>query len=750
MPRASIVIPLYGRSDLTEQCLRSLETAGDDVQLVLVDNASPDDTPDLLRRMATDALVIRNERNLGFATACNQGAVAAEADVVVFLNNDTEVADGWLDPLLDELEDPGVGGVGARLLYPTGRIQHAGMAMAPGGTPLHLHRGAPGGHPLVSGRRDFDLVTAACLAMRRETVAELGGFDTGYRNGFEDVDLCLRLRARGLRIRYAGDSVVVHHESQSPGRYDSELDNTLLFRARWRGWPADFGARVAEDTGLPGFRSDSLWAGPLFDGSSEARAGREAIVALSAEGGRPCAVEWPVRGEPVDDCPPEVLAALNRPFLSSADAISWGPSATDDAVSPRGIVIPDDVARDALAGGAPDATARRRTGVGPARPGIRWIAALAGRSGYAVASRNTIEAGRAAGVSFHLASLFGEPAHGIGSPADDAPVPPIAGAAVLHATPAPGVAEHVAAQTHGPFVHATCFETEGLPVEWVESLSWPEQVWVPSEFNMRTFAAAGVPAERLRHVPYPIDADRFAPPPERGTRTDDRFTVASVFEWNWRKGWDVLLRGWIEAFAPGDPVVLRVLTYRAVWNQHGAGLEEQIGALLGEIGCGPDEIPDIELITEPMSDRELTRLYHESDAFVLPTRGEGAGLPVLEAAAAGTPVIATARGGHEALMDEDLAFPLAVDRLLPAPEAMIRDNPIYAGQMFGEPSVAQLRDRLREVRADPAEAARRADRARDALRERFGYEAVGRILVERVDELLELGAGVPAAASVRA
>ncbi len=282
----------------------------------MVDNASTDGTPALCAEWAGRATVITNPVNMGFAAACNQGVQAATGEVVVLLNLDTEVHDGWLDPLLEAVADPRVGVAGSRLLYPGGRIQHAGMAVMPGCITVHIHRYVPGDHPVVTRTRDLSIVTGACMAMRRELFLEVGGFDEGYRNGFEDTDLCLRLCDRGLVARYCGDSVVTHHESMSPGRLDHDHVNGARFRARWGHWEPDLARLLAED-GIDAAPPDLLWRGPVCDASPAAAAAREAITRMATAGHRPAVLEVPsgdaIPGAGMDL---EVVAAINRLYLS--------------------------------------------------------------------------------------------------------------------------------------------------------------------------------------------------------------------------------------------------------------------------------------------------------------------------------------------------------------------------------------------------------------------------------------------------
>ncbi len=240
-PPVSIVMPLYGRADLTEACLVHLIEHTDDssYELVLVDNASPDDTAALLRRLDGDVQVIVNDTNRGFAAACNQGAWAARGRHVVFLNNDTEPGPGWLEPLVAALDAGDADVVGSLLTYPDGSVQHAGISWVrlPGSGvihPLHVPGPCGGDQSLVERRRPVSAVTGACLAVPRDVFLDLNGFAEAYWNGYEDVDLCARVGSLGGVVLYEPSSQLVHHESGSGDeRFVAESRNRDLFRARW-------------------------------------------------------------------------------------------------------------------------------------------------------------------------------------------------------------------------------------------------------------------------------------------------------------------------------------------------------------------------------------------------------------------------------------------------------------------------------------------------------------------------------------
>ena len=234
----SIVIPLFDKAEYTRKCVEALARTvdpGESVEIVLVDNGSTDGTGEFLSSLGGDIVIVRNTKNLGFATACNQGARVSRGRNIVFLNNDTVPRPGWLQALLDAAKEEDAAICGARLVYPDGRIQHAGVAFDESGIGYHIFNGLSKDHPAVTKRRRLQAVTAACMLVRRDLFDELGGFDEGYRNGFEDVDFCLRAREKGCRTLYVPESVVVHHEETTEGRKAHDRENMERFLAKWQG-----------------------------------------------------------------------------------------------------------------------------------------------------------------------------------------------------------------------------------------------------------------------------------------------------------------------------------------------------------------------------------------------------------------------------------------------------------------------------------------------------------------------------------
>lgn len=231
-PRVSVIIPTRDRAELLEVSLRGLFEATDypDIEVVVVDNGSVEPrTRALFDAYVADRRlrVIAVPGPFNFSDLSNRGAAAANGPVLLFLNNDVEVIEpGWLRELVSIALDPEIGAVGAKLLYPDRTLQHGGIVLGIGGVAGHSHLGLPDADPGYFARmvlaQEVSAVTGACLAMRAAVFAEVGGFDaTDLAVAFNDVDLCLRVRAAGYRIVWTPHARLVHHESKSRGAEDT-------------------------------------------------------------------------------------------------------------------------------------------------------------------------------------------------------------------------------------------------------------------------------------------------------------------------------------------------------------------------------------------------------------------------------------------------------------------------------------------------------------------------------------------------
>jgi GT2 family glycosyltransferase len=237
-PSVSIIIPTKDAPELLGRCLKSVseKTSYPRVEIILMDNETTDERSlQLMQQYPVRRIPFANPFN--FSRANNQGAMAATGDFLVFLNNDTEIiAPDWLEHLVYYADQPDVGAVGALLIYEDGTVQHAGVALGMRGTADHVMRGFPvdvdGYAGSLACAREVSAVTAACMIMRKSLFHEIGGFDEHFFTAYQDVDLCLRLRERGLRLICTPQAQLVHHESVSRQSYYDMIDRMLLLD-RW-------------------------------------------------------------------------------------------------------------------------------------------------------------------------------------------------------------------------------------------------------------------------------------------------------------------------------------------------------------------------------------------------------------------------------------------------------------------------------------------------------------------------------------
>jgi GT2 family glycosyltransferase len=238
-PAISFIIPLYNCLALTQACLASLTAtlpAGLAHEIIFVDDGSTDGTRAWLATLGAPVRVLLNERNLGYAKANNRAAAVARGEWLVLLNNDLILLPRWLEPMQRAATalGPRTGLVGnVQLDVHSALVDHAGIVINRQGKPVH-DRTAPSLFArLFRPVRPVPAVTGACLMVRRDLWQQLGGFDEGYLNGGEDIDLCFRARAIGRINAVAVRSVIRHHVSSSPGRKLRDEENSYRLARRW-------------------------------------------------------------------------------------------------------------------------------------------------------------------------------------------------------------------------------------------------------------------------------------------------------------------------------------------------------------------------------------------------------------------------------------------------------------------------------------------------------------------------------------
>lgn len=216
----SIIIPVKDNLEYTKKCIESVyqTSALYSIEIIIIDNDSKQETKNYLNKISDLVKVITNNDNNSFSKANNQGAEIAEGKYLIFLNNDTEVKENWLENLEAKFnEDKNIGIQGAKLTYPNGKIQHAGIVYGTVKEGLnlhyHLHLAADFNDEKVNKQREFQMVTGALLAISKSNFDNVGGFDENYYFGYEDLDLCLQLRKAGLKVIYNPLVEAVHFES---------------------------------------------------------------------------------------------------------------------------------------------------------------------------------------------------------------------------------------------------------------------------------------------------------------------------------------------------------------------------------------------------------------------------------------------------------------------------------------------------------------------------------------------------------
>jgi glycosyltransferase involved in cell wall biosynthesis len=246
----------------------------------------------------------------------------------------------------------------------------------------------------------------------------------------------------------------------------------------------------------------------------------------------------------------------------------------------------------------------------------------------------------------------------------------------------------------------TMLEVDRLPPAWVEQANQMDEVWTPTAWGAEVFASSGV-GRPIQVVPLGVDTARFRPGLPR-EHLAERIVFVSVFEWGVRKGWDVLLRAYRAAFRATDLVVLVLkVDHRAP----GENPAREIARML------PEPSPPVALLyNRSLSLAQLAELYQGADCFVLPTRGEGWGMPVLEAMACGVPAIATAWSGPAAFVDETNGYPLPVSGLVPADA----EGRYTRGARWAEPDETALVELLRRVATNHEERRAKGRKAAEA------------------------------------
>ncbi len=756
---AKLYIAILTRNALeyTQRCLASLAAhTPTPHHIFILDNASSDDTPTWLRSLTAGHIhVDLCAENLGVPCGRNRLLKTIlphlpEDGCVVFLDNDVEVHAGWQAPfeaLFKAQPEVGVAGAHGHPFVVQGDRRELLPAPSTGPTPV-------------------DVVTGFCFWVRAAAARAIGLFDERLgRFWHEDDDYCVRALANGWDVYAVPEAPLTHHEHQSgvaqPGviAQGGSPENQRYLAAKWR----RLGYLDAEGYVV---RRNGRSAGATRRDEAAERVACERIGAMLGR-------------SPLTAAELDRAVGFFQTLLAAPDILAFAAEQSTE-LTPEFLALVTLNLEQARSDGNLDLTeglevlqaelttlARQRVAdhetavpvvATPPEPTVsglglstHWETPLLGFSGYCWMARTSLKALDAAGVAVQVTPTISEGKfiQQIGPEEraywrrliSRAPEP---GVYVTFAQPVMPHNEtdvYAVQRTNNPghraYVGFTMFETDRIPESWVPSLNAMDEVWVPSEFNRRTFVGSGVDPSKIYVTPSGLDTELYRPGRQAPWPIPDKrsFAFLSVFDWTYRKGWDILLNAYLRAFKPGDDVSLVIRTYRGGESQ--SSIRARVEAHLRAQGRTWATSPHIILLEQHVPAAQLPALYEACDAFVLPSRGEGWGIPYMEAMAMERAVIGPNWGGSLAFMRPEHTYLLPVEEVEVA-EAGWNDAGatfFFKGHRWGEPSTEALTHVLRSVADDPTTARAKGRAARAFIAREFNETRPARAMLERLRAL---------------
>lgn len=359
--------------------------------------------------------------------------------------------------------------------------------------------------------------------------------------------------------------------------------------------------------------------------------------------------------------------------------------------------------------------------------GMAWHSLVEGRSGYAVSAKNFMIALENQGVDVRYRYVYGKNTpipYGESGVSDDYRINVLRKRKFLKNYPQVvyGVADVFHKNSGRYKIGYTMLETTGIPADWVRECNRMDEIWVPSEFNARTFVQSGVKVP-VYVMPLGVDCNYY----NRSIvsyKKSSKYTFLSIFEWGERKAPEVLLKAYSKAFSGKDDVVLICKVNN---GDSSISVENEVRKL--DLPVDGPEI--VFLHNTDFDDYEMPALYRSCDCFVTATRGEGWGMPILEAMACGLPVIATDWSAQSDFLNENNGYPVKVDRLVDAKAKCI----YYEGFQWAQADEEHLIQRMRYVYENQEAAAGMGITASEYVKQRFTWDKAAEKMIARLKEI---------------
>jgi len=702
--RLNIALMTFNALAYTKLCLASLKQhSTEPYNVFIVDNGSTDGTREWLAEQTDENLFVEfSPANLGVPGGRNRllqliQPHLRESDFVIFMDNDIEVMPGWVEHFSNFfVANPhvGIGTAVGHLFQVRGDVRELGAVPVHAPTPVDV---ACGGFVCW--------VRAAAAAAVGEYDERLGLF------WHEDDDYTVRALAAGWEVFIVPGAPVLHHEHKSGA--------------------AKPGIKVGGSPANQRYLANKWRALGLLDANGKPKRPTESQRARAQAASLPHPSPLPL-GEG---------AATNASFAPEPNASK---SAADSSNPMLTASLPLPAGEGRGEGELSLALASRSFG-NPARVRlpIRWAAPFFNPTGYASEAINFVLP-----LSHQLnLGIFHDT--NITSDAFTAELPPadrdrllalrdkfflMRGGVLVSHNPAFAFKRTPDALYH---VGRSMYETDRIPADWVTCCNGMDEVWVPSQFNVETFANSGVLRDKLFVIPGAVDENLFDPAKHTPLPLPNaaKFNFVSVFEWSGRKAWDVLLAAYLREFSAADDVCLHLRTY--LFGHPDVNPRETLEPVIREfaasLGLGNKPLPRIQLLTEQIPTCDLPRLYLAADCVVVPSRGEGWGRPMHEAMAMGRPVIATGWSANLEFMNADNSYLLDYELVeVKGVEPYLKH---YLGHRWAQPSEKHLRELMRRVKENPAEAAAKGAKAREHVTKHFSRAAVAEKVMQRLEAI---------------